>query len=176
MLWIRFDESDHWNPAPSFCLPGISEKQPWAQICLQDYHEDCNLALFFAHRGDCPDCIQALHAFAGRHDDYNYQEAKILAVFPEPLERLAGDPALAGLPFPLLADPQGSTRRAYEALMAPGLVQEEAPLLFVLDRYNAPYAALAGNGAGQDAGIFQRDDIQDDILKWFEFIGIQCPE
>jgi peroxiredoxin len=176
MLWIRFDESDHMTPAPSFCLPTVAGGRASGQVCLQDFHEDCNLALFFTHGIDCAGCMQALQAFAGRRLDYWDLDTRILAVLPEPPEKLAGQPALAGLPFPLLSDPQNTTRQTYSGLVADGLIGENDSLLFVLDRYNAPYAALANHGEGEGVELFTRDDVQDDILKWFEYIGVQCPE
>lgn len=67
----------------------------------------------------------------------------------------------------LLADPEGETRGAYTALLPDGTAGDA--LLFVLDRYGAPYAALSCPEAGELA-------IQQEVLEWLAFIEVQCPE
>jgi hypothetical protein len=42
-------------------------------------------------------------------------------------------------------------------------------MLFVLDRYGAPYAALTGPEL-DDPGL------QQEVLEWLAFIEVQCPE
>lgn len=66
----------------------------------------------------------------------------------------------------MLADPENKVRCRYLELM-PGGSQEN--VVFVIDRYGAPYAALAGAEAGDPA-------VHEEILEWLGFIGIQCPE
>ncbi len=193
MLWIQFDECDHHTPAPFFCLPSVLAGQANGQICLQDYHEDCNLALFFTHGSHCPACLRALQTFATWQADYRDQEAKIAAVFPEAPEKLVGNPELSRLDFPLLCDPANKVRQAYRGLMAENLIAQDASgasfasMLFLLDRYNAPYAALIGSKASRQAGVyasaadyvadvFSRGDVQEEILGWLRYISIQCPE
>jgi peroxiredoxin len=176
MTWIRFDESDHWKPAPAFCLPALKEGRAGGQICLDVYRENCNLALFFTHGRHCPGCLRALETFARRMGDYRDLETQILAIFPDRPEELAAKPGLARLPFPLVSDRGNRTRQSYAGLVAAELVGEGDSLLFVLDRYNAPYAALVNAEGREGSDIFARDDTQDDILKWFEYIGVQCPE
>ena len=110
MIWIRFDESDHRIPAPFFCLPGVISGQANGQICIQDYHEQGSLALFFTHSSGCSACLQALQTFARRQEDYREQETKILAVFPETPEKLAGNsrPGSPAIPTALRPGKQGS--------------------------------------------------------------------
>jgi hypothetical protein len=76
-------------------------------------------------------------------------------------------------PFPVLADQEGIARARYADLVGVG---PEAPgsdhspiMLFVLDRYGAPYAATV---------LDEPDDpeLQVDLLEWLDFIEIQCPE
>ena len=175
MTWIRFDESDHRVPAPSFCLPAVKQGRASGLVCLETYREDCNLALFFPQPGDGEDWIEALEAFTNRMEDYYLQEAQFLAILPLQVEEIRVNRRLARLPFPLLSDPERLVRGVYAGLMAESLVAESDSLLFVLDRYNAPYAALVvGKGKGEEN--FTGEHIQDDILKWFEYIGVQCPE
>jgi hypothetical protein len=67
----------------------------------------------------------------------------------------------------VLADPENKVRRSYLELMPDG--SQEGNVVFVIDRYGAPYAALAGAEAGDPA-------VHEEILEWLAFIGIQCPE
>jgi peroxiredoxin len=138
MTWIIFDEADHYSPAPDFCLPSSQEKM----VCLRDYHEECNVVLIFTHDTGCLGCRELLESFARRQEDYVIEEAKILAILPEPVEALQAEPFLSTLPFLLLSDPQESTRKEYAGLMAESLVSANDSILFVLDRYGAPYTAL----------------------------------
>jgi peroxiredoxin len=164
--WILFDEADHRRPAPYFRLPSALGRP----VALDDYRGRDNLVVFFAHSTGCPDCAAALGSFASRMPAYNRQEGVILAIFPDPVEeiRVSG---LSDLPFPLLADTGGEVRRIYAALMAESLVDDGDVLLFVLDRYGAPYAALVGSESGIGAEGFHHE-----TLKWLEYIELQCPE
>ncbi len=169
MTWVMFDESDRRTPAPPFCLLSLYGQQ----VCLQDYHEDCNLVLYFAQGTGCQACQQVLRGLAARLPDYQAEDAKILAIFPGPVSALADDPALTSLPFAILSDPGQEIRRQYQELMDESLVSAEDGMLFVLDRYNAPYAALIGDGLNTGS---PDNDVNEDVLNWLEFIGIQCPE
>jgi hypothetical protein len=54
-------------------------------------------------------------------------------------------------------------------LMAAELVKDTDGLLFVLDEFGAPYAALMG---AEQAG----ERLNDEVLSWLQFISVQCPE
>jgi hypothetical protein len=144
-------------------------------VCLDVYREECSLALFFPQPEAGGDWLADLEAFSARFGEYQEQETRVLAVLPLETEELAANPRLARLPFLLLSDPENLARRAFCGLMAEHLVAPGDSLLFVLDRYHAPYAALV-IGGNDPGGSFARKDIQDEILKWFEYIGVQCPE
>jgi peroxiredoxin len=165
VTWIIFDEADHYTPAPHFCLP--SNLGP--QICLRDYHEDCNLVLIFTHSLDCLSCRETLQDFASRQSEYSDHEARILAVLPVEDKVLQANPDWSRLPFPLLSDPNGNTRKVYARLMEESLVSKDDSLVFVLDRYNAPYAALVDRELGSSS-------LHQDIQSWLAYIGVQCPE
>lgn len=166
LTWILFDEADHRRPAPYFRLPSALRRP----VALDDYRGRDNLVLFFAHSVGCLDCAAALRSFASRMPAYNKQESVILAIIPDPVEEIRNS-GLLELPFPLLADPGGAARRKYAGLMAESLVEDGDVLLFVLDRYGAPYAALVGDELGIGAEGFHRE-----TLKWLEYIELQCPE
>lgn len=173
MHWILFDESDHRAPAPGFCLPTVKG----SQVCLQDFHEDCSLVLFIARDNDCPGCRELLQEFALRQQDYQAQDAKIIAILPEQPNILAQQPDIAKLPFPVLADGKVNVRDAYASLMREGMVGPQDSMIFILDCYSAPWAALIGSDLKKvQNGDHFDENIQEDILKWLEYIGIQCPE
>jgi len=90
-----------------------------------------------------------------------------LVVVPTPVAELAVAETAEAYPFPLLADPEGTTRRAYAALL-PG-EPDEGAMVFVLDRYGAPYAALICPEPDDPA-------LPREVLEWLGFIELQCPE
>lgn len=165
MTWILFDEADRYQPAPYFQLDGLDG----SPVALDDFRGQENLVLFFLHSAGCTDCQAALEGFAARQKEYRLQEAVVLTIFPETMERLGREPALREFPFPVLSDPRGETRRQYAGLMAEHLVGAEDHLLFVLDQYGAPYAALVEK-AFTDPAFHQ------DVLRWLAYVSIQCPE
>jgi peroxiredoxin len=166
-VWIIFDEEDRRIPAPRFCLEALGDRQ----VCVDEYCEDCNLVLVFTHTLECEACLELLQSFSGRLQEYALADGQILAVLPERLEVLEGVPALLELPFPVLADPGGRVRQAYAGLMDESLVKESDTLLFVLDVYGAPYSAFVTAESG-----LHSPTLHEDVLKWLEFIGVQCPE
>jgi peroxiredoxin len=165
MTWVIFDEADHYSPAPNFCLPSTQGKT----VCLRDYYEDCNIVLIFTHGTGCDSCLEILKSFALRRVDYLEEDAITLAILPEPLETIQTDPLLSALPILLLSDPLGATRQAYAGLMAEGVVPAESSMLFVLDRYSAPYTALIDRELDGAA-------VHQEVKSWLFYIGIQCPE
>jgi peroxiredoxin len=166
LTWILFDEADHRRPAPYFRLPSAQGRP----VALDDYRGRDNLVLFFGHSADCPNCGAALLGFASRLVAYNQQESVVLAIFHASADEIR-DPEFLDLPFPLLADPGGMVRQKYAGLMAESLVDSEDVLVFILDRYGAPYAALVGGELG--IGV---DGFHHEALKWLEYIELQCPE
>lgn len=160
MGWYAFPEEVRRRTAPGFCLPS-NRGRP---ISLVDYRGRSNLVLFFAHGMDCAACRRALAEFAGTRADYRAQAAEVLVVSPDATERM---PAPFDVELLVLCDPEGGTRRAYAALLPDG--PGDDALLFVLDRYGAPYAALVCPEA--DAPALHRE-----VLEWLAFIELQCPE
>lgn len=166
LTWILFDEADHRRPVPYFRLASALGRP----VALDDYRGRDNLVLFFAHSVGCLDCAAALRSFASHMPAYNKQESVILAIFPDPVEEIQ-DSGLLDLPFPLLEDSGSAVRRKFAGLMAESLVDNGDVLLFVLDRYGAPYAALVLDELGIGMEGFHRE-----TLKWLEYIELQCPE
>jgi hypothetical protein len=109
---------------------------------------------------------RAVESFKTRLSEYRVLDAKVLAVMPEVItERLFESKA----EFLLLSDLEGKVRQAYAGLMDASLVSDDDILIFVLDRYNAPYAAWIGEK-------FTDPTVHQDVQSWLTFIGVQCPE
>lgn len=165
MPWILFDEADHRTPVPFFRLDSVQSRK----VALDQYRGRDNLVILFVHDANCEACRKALASFAASSRDYLLHDAVVLAIIPQPVLVLQADAFFLDLPFPVLSDPQGATRQNYARLMDASLVPEEANLLFVLDQYGGPYAALIEQEL--DSPTLHRD-----VLKWLEYIGMQCPE
>jgi len=161
MTWYAFPEDVRRRVAPAFRLSS-SRGHP---ISPTDYRGRCNLVLLFAHGTECRACWQALEGFATHRDAYRAQGAEVLVVFPT-----AGEEALIPSPdsgLQVLLDPEGAVRRAYAALLPEA--SPEDVLLFVLDRYGAPYAAVACPEPHEAS-------LRPEVLEWLAFIEVQCPE
>jgi peroxiredoxin len=165
MTWILFDEADRRSPVPNFQLDSVMGRK----VGLDDYRGSDNLVVFFAHDIKRQASRSALWDFAARRKDYDSQEAVILAIIPEAVNRLMVDQDLVELPFPVLSDPDGVARSKLTGLIAEELVSDEDVLVFVLDRYGAPYSALIETELNNPS-------LHKEILKWLEYIGMQCPE
>ncbi len=135
----------------------------------------------------------AVFGLKGRLTGYWVPDQYVADFVAKAPEKLVGNPELSRLDFPLLCDPANKVRQAYRGLMAENLIAQDASgasfasMLFLLDRYNAPYAALIGSKASRQAGVyasaadyvadvFSRGDVQEEILGWLRYISIQCPE
>lgn len=174
MLWIRFDEQDRRSSAPPFCLnSSVGER-----VCLQDLYEKNNLVLVFMRDDGCSGCESTINAFGERNLEYRDQQSKVLLVFPTNVQQLnahslENDGFLEGYSMEtrsrLLLDPGGDVRRAYLELISNDLLGEADNILFVLDAYGAPYTALIDKD-------FSDVEVHDEVLKWLQYINIQCPE
>ncbi len=162
MRWFHFSHLQRDRPAPPFRLPS-SLGRP---VASADYLGRHNLVLLFLPGLDRTEYQTALESFAARRQEYEEQAAQVLVIFSGPraesVLKEGGD-----FPVPLLADAEGSVRRAYAALL-PEPVGEE-PMVFVLDRYRGPLAALSSPALDDPA-------VHREILQWLTFFEIQCPE
>ena len=116
---------------------------------------------------DGPGCRAALQNFADRYREYQAGAAQVLVVVSSPAAQRALEEG-AAYPFPVLADLEGDVRRAYTALL-PVPVGDDQPVVFILDRYRAPYVAWTGPEPDDPA-------LQDEFLDWLDFMEFQCPE
>jgi hypothetical protein len=160
-IWIRFDESDRRAPAPQFEL----QTPAGSWVALSDFRGRQNLVLYFDPiLGGGVRVARDLQAFARLVADYDLHDARVLAVLSGSPPDSAGLDALL-----ILQDPAGSARRDYAALLDASLVSDQDSLLFILDRFGAPYAAQA-------AGSWDQIEKHAEIIGWLDFIGMLCPE
>jgi peroxiredoxin len=148
--------------APAFSLPSGRN----GPVALSSYRGRRNLVLFFATRWEREQDRAALRAFARRYGDYQADQTEVLAVLPASQAAVAGLQAELELPFPLLADAEEKVRASYAALLP---TQPDSALVFVLDRYRAPYAAVVDADPADPT-------LHREILDWIDFIELQCPE
>ena len=163
MQWYTFSEGQRRRPAPDFRLPSGRG----GSAALDDYRGQRNLVLFFTHDGECSPCQALLRDLAARHTEYQSEDAQVVAIVPEARSNVAEMQSSLDLPFPLLADPDNQVRRGYLELIPDR--SETIDVVFVMDRYGAPYAAVLGPEPGDPA-------VHEEILEWLGFIEIQCPE
>lgn len=161
MRWIQLAMDDDGRPAPDFKLE--SNRRSW--VSLAQYRGRSNLVLFFSHGLDCQSCQDLVANIAAHSGDYEAENAQVLIVSPGSAQEL---PDADETPFPVLADPDNKTYAAYAALLGDDSSQDWA-MVFILDRFGAPYAAVVGQELDEPS-------IHEDIRGWLEFIGIQCPE
>ncbi len=165
MKRVQFPGAQRRSPAPSFRLDS-AQGEP---VGLADYRDRANLVLFFADGVDDETLRQVMDNFQERQDDYHAQNSDVLAIVNVTEERMSALAEAKGAQFPgLLADPDGSTRRAYAHLL-PDETEGEGALFFVLDRYGAPHVAFLSDRPDDPA-------IQDEFLDWLFGIELECPE
>jgi peroxiredoxin len=169
VLWIRFDEEDHYKPAPDFCLPVARA----GNLCLSDLRGDCNVILLFSHGTKCRSCLDLMEGFVKRREQYRDEGARVLVICPEEedaiVKSITSHPFLEEPPLTLLSDPEGCVRPDYTGLMDDSLTNQKDALLYVLDHFGAPYSALAAAELDDPA-------IHHDAINWLEYIGTRCPE
>ncbi len=160
MPWFAFESVETRAPAPVLEL-----ESPYGyRVSLAQYRSRYNLVLYFPQ--SVAEGVAALSSFAERTDDYWEKNARAVIVLPAPAGMLVPARRLPPTVIPLL-DPGRQGSRLYERLL-PGEGRGEA-LLFVLDRYAVPFAALIGENPVDM-------HVQDQILEWLDFIELQCPE
>lgn len=104
----------NWRPfpAPTFALQSNQERV----VSLASYTGRPVVVLFYLG-GTCEHCVQQLKAFAGAASRFKEAGIDIVAVGSEVAEDLGKTQLLcdakAGVPFPLLADPQLATFKAF---------------------------------------------------------------
>lgn len=132
-----------------------------------DYRNHHNLVVIFAGDVSHDFSRELLSGLAERYHAIAREAAEVLAVVCGDVEVAAALKSRDNLPFPVLADPSGSTHRAFGAQTLNGRAVAQAA--YVLGRFGRIYfASRAADGAPLPA--------PHDIVTWLYFVEAQCPE
>jgi hypothetical protein len=145
-----FQRPEALLPAPDFCLTSAAGDT----ICASVYRQRLKQVLWFPAGSSPADWVPALHALGEHAEEYSRMEAAVLALVPASAE------AIRGLD-------RGRVRQAYESLL--GGDTGTGHLVFVLDAFQTPYAAII-NADPAEPALFEQ------IEQWLSFISVQCPE
>jgi peroxiredoxin Q/BCP len=94
--------------APAFSLPSTEDRK----ISLKDL-QGKKVVLYFYPKDDTPGCTKEACSFRDAFAEFGKQNAVILGVSPDPLDRHAGFREKYQLPFTLLADPDHAIAEKY---------------------------------------------------------------
>src|SRR5208282_3736489 len=97
------------QPAPPFTLKD-SSGHAWS---LETLHAKGPVVVFFYPRDNSPFCTLEACAFRDGYEDFLAAGASVVGVSSDSEETHRGFSKLRRLPFLLLSDPGGSTRKAY---------------------------------------------------------------
>lgn len=158
-----FESPETRRPAPDFCLTSAAGDT----ICGSVYRQRQSQVLLFPVGAGPSEWAPALHAFSDHAEAYNRQQAVVLGLVPGAPDAIRGIDRGLVYHYPVLADEGGRVRRAYESLLGGDVGTSH--LVFVLDSFQAPYAAVI-NADPADPALF------DQIEQWLTFISVQCPE
>lgn len=158
-----FQRPEALVPAPDFCLTSAAGDT----VCGSVYRQRQKQVLLFVTGAGPGDWAPALHAFGEHAEAYRREDAAVLALVPAGPDAIQGIDRGLAYHYPVLADEGGRVRQAYESLL--GGDTGTGHLVFVLDTFQAPYAAII-NADPADPALFEQ------IGQWLAFITIQCPE
>lgn len=161
--WHIFSGRETEIPAPDFCLTSSAGDT----LCDFTYRQHLKQVLAFPSGDNRSEWTPVLEAFSQHAEHLNRQGAVVLGLLPANADAIRGVDTDLAYHFPILADPGGQVRHAYEELLHGDT--GTGHLAFVLDAYGAPYAA-AVNANPADERLFQQ------LSQWLDFIAIQCPE
>ena len=125
--------------APAFSLPNVAAgPDPFS---LDAMAEDVSfVVLFFQRDHYCTNCREQVQEIAGRVADFRQRDAEVVSIVPEPPERVAEWQERYQLPYPLLADPEGTTGEAYDQPVRFGVLGDlsdflgRMPTVAIVDR------------------------------------------
>lgn len=163
MKWHSFTGPESQMPAPDFCLTSSAGDT----LCDFTYRQRVKQVVAFPAGSSPAEWMPMLGGFSDQVEGFSRQNAVVLALVPAEPEAIRGLGNDLPYHFPILADPGARVRRAYEELL--GGDTGTSHLVFVLDTFGAPYAAVI-NANPADPTLYEQ------ISQWLTFISIQCPE
>ena len=163
MKWHVFSGRETETPAPDFCLTSSAGDT----LCDFTYRQRVKQVVTFPSGDAAAAWMPMLGAFSDHVEEFSRQNAVVLALVPAEPEAIRGLGNDLPYHFPILADPGARVRREYEELLHGDTGTSH--LVFVLDTFGAPYAAVV-NANPADPSLY------DQISQWLTFISIQCPE
>jgi len=94
-------------------LPNVAVgPDPFSLSALPD--DVAFVVLFFQRDHYCTNCRKQVQQLAERIDEFRDQNAEVVSIVPEPIERVESWQESYDLPFPLLADPEIEAGEAYD--------------------------------------------------------------
>lgn len=160
MKTIQLNQDERGVPAPPFELPSNRS----GLVSSAFYRSRSNLVLYFANPARLEKELRVIHDFVARKDDYWFQVAQVVIIWPTSPESLPEEECST---FTILADEAERVRQIYADLLPKEA--GDGSMIFVLDRYASPYAAIIGED-------LEGEKVQDEVLGWLDFISLQCPE
>jgi peroxiredoxin len=148
---------------PLFRLGTVNRAE---QLGPGDYKQRRNLALIFFGSTECQACRKLLREIAAHYGEYQQLEAEVLAVSADESTRVRRLAQELALPFPVLADSDGSVTDRYleqKGAAAP------AAAVFIADRWGAIFTRKI---AAQEPEL----PAETELRGWLEFIELQCEE
>lgn len=109
------------RPLPEITLPNVG---PGPDPCsLHDLARDRAFLVVFLQRDHyCTNCRAQVQDVRDRYAEFRDRDAEVISVVPEPRERVAAWQGRFDLPYPLLADPDGTAGTALDQPVRFGLV------------------------------------------------------
>jgi len=158
-----FQRPEALVPAPDFCLASATGDT----ICASIYRQRQKQVLFFVTGSGPAEWTPALRAFSEHAEALSREGSVVLALLSGSADDIRGSDRGLAYHFPVVADEGGRMRQSYETLLAGDTGTSH--LVFVLDQFGAPYAAVI-NADPLDPELYEQ------IEQWLSFIAIQCPE
>ena len=125
--------------APDFSLPNAGVgPDPFTLDALPE--DIAFVVLFFQRDHYCTNCREQVQEVADRVEDFRRRDAEVVSVVPEPRERVAEWQERYELPYPILADPDGTTGEAYDQPVRFGVLGDwsdffgRMPTVAIVDR------------------------------------------
>lgn len=114
--------------APDFDLPS----QNGEHVRLSDFRGKKNVVLFFYPKDDTTVCTKEACSFRDSYADFGNRDTVVLGVSSDSADSHASFARKYSLPFPLLTDKGGKTRREYQVSRTLGVIPGRAT--FVIDK------------------------------------------